>query len=81
MYQSIDEIDVGDYSYDSVCLNCISWIINGDGSGGRICARGKGVTDPDYSCCLFTALKSMDDEYNSYSNKSQKIEIWRSRFG
>ena len=70
-------IDIEDYSYDAVCLNCISWIINGDGGGGIVCARGRGFTNPDDSCCMFTALNSMDDDYNSYLNKSQKMEIWR----
>ena len=80
MYHDIDEIDIEDYSYDTVCLNCKSWIIDGAGDGGMICARGRGFTNPDDTCCLFIPLNSMGDDYNSYLNKSQKMEIWRSGF-
>ncbi len=76
MFQSIDGIDIGDYSYDCVCLNCRYWIIRFIG-GGMICGRGKGHTNPDDTCSLFAALNSMDDDYNSYLNKSQKMDFWR----
>ena len=77
MYQSIDGISIDDYTYDVVCLNCRYWIIN---PGGMVCGFGKGFTNPDDSCCMFVALNSMDDDYNSYLNKSQKMEIWKSSF-
>lgn len=77
MYQSIDGIDIGDYSYDCVCLNCGYWIINGLG-GGMISGCGNGFTDPDDGCDQFVALNSMDDDNNSYLNKSQKMDIWKS---
>ena len=79
MYNSIDGISIDDYAYDEVCLNCRYWIIHGAG-GGMVCGRGMGLTNPDDSCCLFVPLNSMDDDYNSYLNKSQKIEIWKSSF-
>ena len=78
MYQNIEGIDIGDYSYDAVCLNCQYWIIDGIGGGGMICGHGKGFTNPDDTCSMFRALNSMDDDYNSYLNKSQKMEIWKS---
>lgn len=78
MYDSIDGISIDDYSYEAVCLNCRYWIING--GGGMICGNGRGFTNPDDSCCLFVALNSMDDDYNSYLNKSQKMGIWKSGF-
>ena len=77
MFQSIDGISIDDYSYDVVCLNCRYWIID---SRGIVCDLGKGFTNPDDSCCMFVALNSMDDDYNSYLNKSQKMEIWKSSF-
>lgn len=79
MYQSIDGIDISDYSYDKVCLNCIYWIINGYGGGGIICGCGNGFTDPDDTCPSFLPLNSMDDDYNSYLNKSQKMQIWKTQ--
>ena len=79
MYQSIDEIDVGDYSYENICLNCRYWINNGV-SQEMVCDCGKGLTDSDDTCCLFVALNSMGDDYNSYLAKSQKMDIWRSGF-
>lgn len=79
MYHDFDEVSIDDYSYDSVCLNCRSWIIDGIG-GGMICARGKGFSNPDDTCCQFTAINSMDDDYDIYLNKSKKMEIWRSSF-
>ena len=78
MYQSIDGISIDDYSYDQVCLNCTCWIINGLGGGGMICGCRKGFTNPDDACDSFRALNSMDDDYNSYLAKRQKMEIWRS---
>lgn len=76
MYQSIDGIDIGDNTYDFVCLNCTYWIINGLG-GGMVCGCGNGFTNPDDSCSQFVALNSMDGDYNSYLNKSQKMQIWK----
>lgn len=74
MYESIDGIDIGDHTYDSVCLNCIYWIIAGP--VGMVCGCGNGSTDPDDSCGQFTPLNSMDGDYNSYLSKLQKMEIW-----
>lgn len=77
MYQSIDGIDVGDYTQDWVCLNCVYWIVNGAG-GGMICGIGNGFTDPDDTCPSFSSFTSIDDDYNGYLTKSQHMEIWRS---
>ena len=77
MYQSIDDISVDAYAYDEVCLNCRYWIAD---SEAMVCDYGKGFTNPDDSCCLFIAVDSMDDDYNSNSNKSEKMEIWKSSF-
>lgn len=76
MFQSIDGIDIGDYSYGCVCLNCRYWISRASG-GGMICGRGNGFTNPDDTCSLFVVLNSMDDDYNSFLLKSQKMDFWR----
>ena len=76
MYQSIEGIDIGDYTYDSVCLNCAYWIIGGP--VGMVCGCGNGLTGPKDSCGQFTPLKSMDGDLNSYLAKSQKMLIWLS---
>lgn len=67
-----------------VWLNCRYWIID---SRGIVCDFGKGFTNPDDSCCMFVALNSMDDDYNSYLNKSKngnlekqllvKVVLWK----
>jgi hypothetical protein len=44
MYQSIDGINIDDYTYDEVCLNCIYWIVGGP--IGMICGCGNGLTTP-----------------------------------
>ena len=77
MYQSIDGIDISDYTYDKVCLNCVYWIQSAFANGGMVCGCGNGSTDPDDSCPSFLSLTSMDGDYNSYLAKSEKMEYWR----
>lgn len=56
LMHDIDGIDIGDVSYDRVCLNCRYWIVDVQLRGaanGVICSMGQGHTNPDDSCSLF----------------------------
>lgn len=80
--REIDGINIGNVSYDRVCLNCRYWRVNVQFKGaadGVICTRGQGHTNPNDSCSMFSPNFGADaiQDPNGINEKRNKMDVWK----